>query len=161
MKKLYILLALVALCWIGLPAQVVTTQPTVVQTDSHDIIITFHADRGNKGLMGVGKNTKVYAHTGVITNKSTSSSDWKYAPKWGDNSPKYELTWVSANTWTLTIPDINTYLRRTRRRDCQTACLRIPYGRQLERRQSRRRKRHICKRTARRFPARADQRSAL
>lgn len=109
MKKLYILLALVALCWIGLPAQVVTTQPAVVQTDSHDIIITFHADRGNKGLMGVGKNTKVYAHTGVITNKSTSSSDWKYAPKWGDNSPKYELTWVSANTWTLTIPDINTY----------------------------------------------------
>ena len=109
MKKIYSLIAVMALCWFGISAQVVTTQPTVVQTDSRDIVITFHADQGNKGLMGVGRNTKVYAHTGVITNKSTSSSDWKYAPTWGDNLPKYELTWVATNTWTLTIPDINTY----------------------------------------------------
>ena len=90
-------------------AQVVTTEPPIVQTDSKNIVITFHADQGNKGLMGVGANTKVYAHTGVITNKSTSDSDWQYAPTWGDNAAKYEMTWVAANTWTLNIPSINEY----------------------------------------------------
>lgn len=58
----------------GLPlaasAQVVTTSPAIVQTDSKNIVITFHADQGNKGLMGATSSTKVYAHTGVITDKS-------------------------------------------------------------------------------------------
>lgn len=90
-------------------AQVVTTEPPVVQTDSKNIKIIFHADRGNKGLMGLTAADKVYAHTGVITSASTSGSDWKHAPSWGDNSAKYQLTWVSTNTWELTIPDIDTY----------------------------------------------------
>ena len=90
-------------------AQVVTTEPPIVQTDSKNIVITFHANEGNKGLMGVGASTKVYAHTGVITNRSTSDSDWQYSPTWGDNSAKYQMTWVADNTWTLTIPSINEY----------------------------------------------------
>lgn len=90
-------------------AQVVTTQPSVVQTDSRDIIVTFHADRGNKGLAGLGPSDKVYAHTGVITSQSTSPSDWKYAPQWLDNSSKYEMKWTATDTWTLTIPSINEY----------------------------------------------------
>ena len=93
----------------GMSAQVVTTEPSPVQTDSKNIVVTFHANEGNKGLMGVSSSTKVYAHTGVITNTSKNDTDWQYAPTWGNNTSKYEMTWVATDTWTLTIPDINTY----------------------------------------------------
>lgn len=86
--------------------QVVTTAPAVVQTDSRDIVVTFHADRGNRGLMNLPPGDAVYAHTGVITSASGSDSDWKYAPAWGDNAAKYKLTRVSTNEYTLKISDI-------------------------------------------------------
>lgn len=110
MKKLYLLsFAMTLLSGMGMSAQVVTTEPSPVQTDSKNIIVTFHANEGNKGLMGVSSSTKVYAHTGVITNTSKNDTDWQYAPTWGNNASKYEMTWVATDTWTLTIPDINTY----------------------------------------------------
>ena len=110
MKKLYLLsFAMTILSGMGMSAQVVTTEPSPVQTDSKNIIVTFHANEGNKGLMGVSSSTKVYAHTGVITNTSKNDTDWQYAPTWGNNTSKYEMTWVATDTWTLTIPDINTY----------------------------------------------------
>lgn len=110
MKK--ILSTLVALtCLAVMPAasQTVTTTPATVTRSATGIVITFHADGGNKGLMGVASSTPVYAHTGVITSLSKSVSDWKYAPTWGDNDAKYRLTYVKANTWSLTIPDVRTY----------------------------------------------------
>lgn len=110
MKKLYLLsFAMTLLSGMGMSAQVVTTEPSPVQTDSKNIVVTFHANEGNKGLMGVSSSTKVYAHTGVITNTSKNDTDWQYAPTWGNNTSKYEMTWVATDTWTLTIPDINTY----------------------------------------------------
>jgi len=109
MKKLYLLSLAMTLSSMATTAQIVTTEPSPVQTNSENIVITFHADEGNKGLMGLGASAKVYAHTGVITNTSTTDTDWKFAPTWGDNSAKYQMTWVANNTWTLTIPDINTY----------------------------------------------------
>lgn len=90
-------------------AQIVTTQPSVVQMDSREIVITFHADKGNKGLSGLNSSDKVYAHTGLITSLSTNLSDWRYASQWLDNSSKYEMTWVATDTWTLTIPSISEY----------------------------------------------------
>lgn len=87
----------------------VTTTPTPLQEDSKDVTIYFHADEGNKGLMGVAPPDEVYAHTGVITNKSTSDTDWKYAPTWGKNEDKYKMEWVEANLWKLYIGDIRTY----------------------------------------------------
>jgi hypothetical protein len=81
----------------------VTTVPAVV-TESGAVDIIFDATQGNKGLMGYTGD--VYAHTGVITNLSTSGSDWKYAPAWGDNSAKYKLTSLGSDKWKLTIsPD--------------------------------------------------------
>jgi len=85
----------------------VTTQPDIV-TEDKEITITFNAAEGNKGLQGYTGD--VYAHTGVITDKSTSGSDWKYAPTWGDNNIKYKLTPLGDNKWTLKItPDIRVY----------------------------------------------------
>ena len=56
--------------------------------------------------MGLNVSTKIYAHTGVLVN---GGNDWKYAPTWGDNSTKYELTYVSENLWKLYIGDIREY----------------------------------------------------
>lgn len=109
MKKLITLMATALLAWPATQAQIVTTSPAILQTNSTGIVITYHADEGNKALAGVTSSTKVYAHTGVITSASTSNSDWKHDPTWGTNTAKYELTWVSDNTWTLNIGDIDTY----------------------------------------------------
>ena len=106
MMKTYMLtLLMTAVSVLGLSAQV-TSEPSPLQEDSQDVTIFFHADQGNKGLMGLAPTDKVYAHTGVCIN---GGSDWKYAPTWGDNSQKYELTYVSENLWQLYIGDIRTY----------------------------------------------------
>lgn len=85
----------------------VTTEPAVV-TESGAVKVIFDASEGNMGLKGY--TGTVYAHTGVITDKSTSGSDWKYAPSWGDNQEKYKLISLGDNRWQLTIsPDIRTY----------------------------------------------------
>lgn len=107
MKHLYyLLLAIILLPCHAANAQLITTSPTIVQRSSNPIVITFHADQGNKGLMGLTSSTPVYAHTGIIRKGSTK---WEYAPQWLDNSAKYKLSYVSANTWQLTIPGINEY----------------------------------------------------
>lgn len=108
MVKTYLILLLMAVAFalnINVSAQV-TSQPSPLQEDSEDVTIFFHADQGNKGLMGLDGSQKIYAHTGVLVN---GGNDWKYAPTWGDNSVKYELTYVSENLWKLYIGDIRTY----------------------------------------------------
>jgi hypothetical protein len=84
-KQLNLLLMLLLLTQVSL-AQVVTTDPVFVK-ENDSVVIFFHADKGSGGLsnyMG-----EVYAHTGVITNNSTSNSDWKYVKtNWGQNTPE-------------------------------------------------------------------------
>lgn len=94
----------VALGYMHLNAQVVTTSPQAIYQNSAPIVITFHA--AGTPLSGMTATSSVYAHTGVILN---GESEWKYAPKWGTNTAKYKLTNAGSNTWTLTIPDINSY----------------------------------------------------
>ncbi len=108
MKKLQLfLLAAFLLCFAGVQAQVVVSEPAIIQQGTQNIIIKFNAAEGNGGLKGV--TADVYAHTGVITNKSISDSDWKYAPQWLDNNAKYKLTNIGTNLWTLSISDIRAY----------------------------------------------------
>lgn len=90
-------------------SQVVTTNPAVITKDTESVEITFHAAWGNQGLMNLDPSAKVYAHTGVITNLSTSASDWKYAPTWGTNTAKYEMTRTGDNLYTLKIPNLRSY----------------------------------------------------
>lgn len=86
-------------------AQIVTTSPAFL-TDGVAAEIIF--DATGTGLAGVTGD--VFAHTGVITDKSSSTSDWKYAPSWLDNSSKYKLVSQGNNKWKLTIsPDVRTY----------------------------------------------------
>ncbi|MCK4746785.1 MAG: Por secretion system protein, partial [Bacteroidales bacterium] len=87
--------------------QIITATPAFpVQTDS--VIITYDATLGSQGLMGFTGD--VYAHTGVITNESTHSGDWKHAPAWGDNSAKYKLERIATDLYQLRIvPGIDEY----------------------------------------------------
>lgn len=91
-----------------LEAQVITSIPEIPQSDA-SVIITFHADLGDKGLNGF--TGLVYAHTGVITDQSKSDSDWKYVvAEWSVNTDKCKLTSVGSNQFQLKIePSIHEF----------------------------------------------------
>jgi 1,4-alpha-glucan branching enzyme len=105
-KKLFIVLIFIILPFAS-RAQIITCDPPF-PTDKDSVIITFNAALGNAGLKGFTGD--VYAHTGVITNHSATSSDWKYAPVWGDNSAKYKLSRIGTDIYQLVIsPSIRKY----------------------------------------------------
>ena len=107
MKKVITLIT--AFAFAALLHAQITSDPSIIPQDFQgEVKILFDAKIGNKGMVGV---QTCYAHTGVITTKSTSDSDWKHAPSWLDNSEKYKLTPVEGvqDVWMLTIPNISTY----------------------------------------------------
>ena len=64
----------------NISAQVITYTPTYPKVND-TITITFDATQGNGALVGV---SPIYIHTGVITRRSVSLSDWKFRPAiWG------------------------------------------------------------------------------
>ncbi len=88
--------------------QVVTSDPAI-PVEGDEVVITFYASEGSAGLEDFTGD--IYAHTGVITDQSSSDSDWKYVKAdWSENIDDCLLTKVSDNVYTLTItPDIRTY----------------------------------------------------
>ncbi len=110
-KKLFrpVLLCSAIVCTSGfLKAQVITTSP-VFPVDSDSVTIIFNAALGNAELKDVPP--PIYAHTGVITNLSTSPTDWKYVVAgWSENLPKAMLTPLGNNLYQLKIkPGIRSY----------------------------------------------------
>ncbi len=101
--------ALLGLFAFSASAQIVTTSPAILQEESQNVVLTFNAASplGNDGMKGLPASTAVYAHAGVITNKSNGG--WAYAPDWLDNSAKYKLTNAGTDLWKLNIGDIRTY----------------------------------------------------
>lgn len=90
------------LIFIQLPifAQVISSNPAFPKA-SNSILVTFDANEGNKALQNF--NQSIYAHAGVITDKSTSSTDWKYVQgTWGTtNAPL--MTSIGGGKYTLSI----------------------------------------------------------
>ncbi|MEQ9230918.1 MAG: alpha-amylase family glycosyl hydrolase, partial [Cyclobacteriaceae bacterium] len=104
-----------------LSAQVVVTDPFFPSADGA-VTVTFNAEEGSAGLADYGGD--VYVHTGVITNNSTSDSDWKYVKTaWGENTTDTRLTRDETNPnlyyWSITpspedyygVPEGETILR--------------------------------------------------
>ena len=95
---------------VSLFCQLITTSPEF-PTSSEKITIFFDASQGNKGLMNC--NCDVYFHAGVITDKSSSSSDWKYVKTtWGIANNAWKMTPVSGkpNVYSFTFePSLNSY----------------------------------------------------
>ncbi len=95
-----ILITILIFAGIAFP-QVVTTSPQF-PTENDSIVVYFDAAKGDAGLKGFTGD--VYAHTGVITNLSTSSSDWKYVmAAWASNYPDIKLTRDSTDHYHLVI----------------------------------------------------------
>lgn len=89
-------------------AQITDINPPFPKADQA-MTIVFDATLGSGGLADYSGD--VYAHTGVITDKSTSSIDWRYVKTdWGENTPETRLTKISENKYQLTIgPSIRDY----------------------------------------------------
>ncbi|HYX10124.1 MAG TPA: alpha-amylase family glycosyl hydrolase, partial [Bacteroidales bacterium] len=93
--QLYLLFSLSAI------SQVVTTEPPL-PFDNKPVTVYFDATQGDQGLMNFTGD--VYAHTGVLTDKSQSDNDWKYVKaEWTTNIPECKLTRISTNLYSLDI----------------------------------------------------------
>lgn len=98
-RSLKTLCAVFFLLPVFLAAQTVVTIP-VYPTDIDSCTVIFDATQGNAGLKDVPP--PIYAHTGVLTNLSTSSSDWKYViADWNQNTPKALMTPLGNNLYQL------------------------------------------------------------
>ncbi|MFN0275383.1 MAG: alpha-amylase family glycosyl hydrolase [Chitinophagales bacterium] len=81
-------------------AQVVTTTP-YFPTVTDDVTIIFDASQGNAALAGFSGT--VYAHTGVITDASTSPSDWQNVQGvWGTADSEVEMTSLGDDKYSIT-----------------------------------------------------------
>ena len=89
-------------------AQLLNVTPAF-PTDEDQVTVVFNAQLGSGGLAGTSDD--VYAHTGVITDASTSPSDWKYVKAgWTTNIPECKLSPVGEDLWQLIItPSIREY----------------------------------------------------
>jgi 1,4-alpha-glucan branching enzyme len=108
MKIIYSLLLSLFFSLSVFAQEIVILSPAFASASDNNVSITYDASMGNAGLLG---QSTIYAHTGVITDLSTSSSDWKYVlTNWTTNLPKALLTRVgSTNQYTLSIGNIRTF----------------------------------------------------
>ena len=107
MKKLYIFTGLFFLLH-SAKTQELTDNPAF-PLDTSTLVITVNCFLGNQGLFNYG-DTGVYVHIGLITDSSTSSSDWRYVPfTWGTANPAAAATSLGNNKYQFIIHNIRTY----------------------------------------------------
>ena len=95
-----VLAGILILCSTGL-SQLITTIPAV-PIDNQAVTIVFNAALGDKGLMGYTGD--VYAHMGVLTDLSSSGSDWRYVKAgWTVNLPECKFTRTTTDQYELTM----------------------------------------------------------
>src|SRR5688572_33032912 len=87
-------------------SQLLSSTPDFPQESSTPVVITVDAAKGNQGLLNYTPTSDVYVHTGVITNLSTGSTNWKYV-KFSQNfntpNPALLATYLGNNKWQFTI----------------------------------------------------------
>lgn len=96
---------------IGLQAQTLTWTPAF-PLSSDNISITVDASKGNLGLFNYTPASDVYVHTGVITNLSATSGDWKYVKfnqAFNQTNPALQATSLGNNQWRFDITNIRSY----------------------------------------------------
>ena len=79
--------------------QVVWTEPAF-PTQFDDVTVYFDATKGNGALAGFTGD--VYAHAGVITDQSSSGSDWKHViGNWGTADSRVLMTRESDDLYSI------------------------------------------------------------
>jgi hypothetical protein len=80
-------------------SQVVRSLP-LFPSDNDNVTVFFDATQGNGALAGVAP--PIYAHTGVLTNLSTSPTDWRHVQGiWGQASPNTLMTPQGNNLYSI------------------------------------------------------------
>ncbi len=101
MIKSTLVVLFILLFSITLKSQVVKTDP-VYPSDGVEITViynTYACDEVFKDFTG-----DIYAHTGVMTDKSVNSDDWKYVKtNWTENTSENRLTKINDSIYHLTI----------------------------------------------------------
>ncbi len=79
----------------------ISTNPVfVTEAMTEDITVILNT----AGTAADGFKGELYAHTGVLTDKSTTTGDWKYVlSEWGQNIPECKLERKDDNIWHYTI----------------------------------------------------------
>ena len=104
MRLFYIFLLFIAQF---LSAQVVTWSPLFPTADD-TVTIVYNAAEGNRELLNVAP---IWTHTGVITDKSTKPSDWRYVKtEWSQNTPETRMQSAGDNLWSISF-HIRSYYR--------------------------------------------------
>ncbi len=111
MKKIFTLFLAALFVSFCAPAQLLTWTPDFAK-DNDNISITVDATKGNQGLNNYTPVSDIYIHTGVITNLSTSPTDWRYV-KFNQNfnqpNPQLQATSLGSNKWKFDITNIRAY----------------------------------------------------
>lgn len=104
--KLKIFIPILFFLQLSLLSQVLQWTP-IFATDQDSIVIIYDATQGNGALATAGP--PIYAHTGVITNLSTSPSDWKYVKTaWNQNVTANTMQFLGSGKWKISFK-IRTY----------------------------------------------------
>ncbi len=106
MKK-FLLFAIILVTGSRSFSQLLSWSPAFPVEATSSLTITLDQTKGNAGLNGYTPTNDVYVHIGVITNLSTSSSNWRYVKfNQNFNTPNAALQAVyNAGTgkWSFTI----------------------------------------------------------
>jgi hypothetical protein len=79
----------------------VYTDPAVVQANTTETVTVYV---NTAGTAMAGFTGDLYAHTGVITNKSVDDTDWKYVKhEWTENADDCKLKNLGGDLWSLSI----------------------------------------------------------
>jgi len=105
MRKAMLLLTGMCMLMVA-KAQLLTWSPQF-PNDNSTIVTTMDANFGNQALLN--HSGTVYMHLGVITNLSTSNTDWRYVTTtWGSTTAPV-ATPAGTNKWTYTITNPRAY----------------------------------------------------
>ena len=109
MKRIATLLFIAVISSTAVTAQLLTWSPNFAK-DNDNITITVDASKGNQGLLNYNPTSDIYVHTGVITNLSTSQTDWRYSKfTWATTPPLAQATYLGSNKWQYTITNIRAF----------------------------------------------------
>lgn len=113
MKKILLLVLLALGTHEALFAQLLSWTPSFPK-EADNISVIVDATKGNRGLNNYANLSDVYVHTGVITNLSTSLSDWRYVKfgtqnPWGQQIAGLQATSLGNNKWRYDITNIRAF----------------------------------------------------
>ena len=111
MKKYFVLLILCFLTTTLFAQRLLSWSPEF-PLDNSTLTITVDCNKGNQGLLNfeAGNSANIYVHVGVITNLSTSPTDWKYTKfTWGTADAAAHATALGGNKYSYTISNIRSF----------------------------------------------------